>query len=91
MYALFFTLIKINYRNKGLINTKFKTFEDVKEVYGEGNLIKLCNIKQILAYAKMNVQPKWITEGYDNKLIGYYFKPETEMAWKYWKESKPEK
>jgi len=74
-----------------LITIKFKTFEDVKQVYGEENLIKLCNLKQILAYAKMNVQPKWIDEGYNGKLLGYYFKPETEMAWKYWKENKPEK
>jgi hypothetical protein len=72
-----------------LIIIKFKTFEDVKQVYGEENLIKLCNLKQIVFYAKMNVQPKWVGGGYSGKLIGYYFKPETEMAWKYWKQSKP--
>jgi len=84
MYALFFT----NF-NKGMIIIKFKTFDDVEKVYGKENLIKLCNLKQILFYSKMNVQPKWIAEGYKGKLIGYYFKPETEMAWKYWKENKP--
>lgn len=86
-----FYAYKINYRNKGLIITKFKTFDDVKQVYGEENLIKLCNLKQIVFYAKMNVQPKWLDSGYDDKLIAFYFKPETEMAWKYWRENKPKK
>lgn len=90
MYTLFFTILKKN-KKKGMIIIKFKSLDDVKKVYGEENLIKLCNIKQIVTYAKMNVQPKWITEGYDNKLIAYYFKPETEMAWKYWREKKMKK
>ena len=72
-----------------MIRIKFKTLDDVKQVYGESNLIRLCNIRQILFYAKNGVQPKWIDEGFDNKLIAYYFTPETEMAWKYWKENKP--
>lgn len=67
---------------------KCKTFEDVKEVYGESNLIKLCNIKQIVQYAVMKCQPVWIDEGYNGKLIAYYYKPETEKAWKYWKNNK---
>lgn len=73
--------------NKQLL--KCKTFEDVKDVYGENNLIKLCNIKQIVLYAKMNCQPVWLDEGYDGKLIAYYYKPETEKAWNYWKAGKP--
>ena len=67
---------------------KCKNFEDVKEVYGEENLIKICNIKQILQYAKMKCQPVWIDEGYNEKLIAYYYKPETTMAWEYWKNNK---
>ena len=67
---------------------KCKTFEDVKDVDGEDNLIKLCNIKQIVQYAKMKCQPVWIDEGYDGKLIAYYYKPETEKAWNYWKNNK---
>ncbi len=67
---------------------KCKTFDDVKDVYGEDNLIKLCNIKQIVMYAKMNCQPVWLDEGYDGKLIAYYYKPETEKAWNYWKTNK---
>lgn len=72
-----------------MIRIKFKDFDDVKKVYGEDKLIKLCNLKQITTYAKMGVQPKWLDEGMDGKLICYYFAPETEMAWKYWKENKP--
>ncbi len=64
---------------------KCKTLDDVKEVYGEDNLIKLCNIKQIVMYAVMKCQPVWIDEGYEGKLIAYYYKPETEKAWNYWK------
>ena len=67
---------------------KCKSFEDVKEVYGEDNLIKLCNIKQIVQYAVMKCQPVWIDEGYDGKLIAYYYKPETEKAWNYWRNNK---
>ena len=69
---------------------KCKTFEDVKTVYGEENLIKLVNIKQIVMYAKMNCQPVWIDEGFDGKLVAYYVRSETDMAWKYWKSHKPE-
>lgn len=68
---------------------KCKTFEDVKQVYGEKNLIKLVNIKQIVQYAKMQCQPVWIDEGFDGKLVAYYVRSETEMAWSYWKSHKP--
>lgn len=67
---------------------KCKSLEDVKEVYGEENLIKLCNIKQIVRYAVMKCQPVWIDEGYNGKLIAYYYKPETEKAWNYWKNNR---
>lgn len=50
---------------------------------------RICNIKQILTYAKMKVQPVWIDEGYGGRLIAYYFIPETKAAWKYWLENKP--
>lgn len=70
---------------------KYKSFDHVQEVYGKDNLCKICNLKQILTYAKMNVQPVWIDEGFNGKLIAYYFIPETEMAWKYWRENKPDK
>lgn len=67
---------------------KCKTFEDVKKVYGEENLIKIVNLKQIVTYTRY-CQPVWISEGYDGKLLCYYFKPETDLAWEYWKETKP--
>ena len=69
---------------------KCKSLEDVYSVYGEENLIKICNIKQIITYATMKCQPVWIDEGYGSKLIAYYFKPETTLAWEYWKNNKPE-
>lgn len=69
---------------------KCKTYEDVQKVYGKENLIKIVNIKQITTYAKMLCQPVWIDEGYDGKLVAVYFKPETNMAWEYWRSHKAE-
>lgn len=69
---------------------KCKTFEDVIDTYGRDNLIKICNIKQIVKYAVLKCQPVWIDEGYGGKLIAYYFKPETDKAWDYWKTNNKE-
>lgn len=66
-----------------------KSLEDVKNVYGEDNIIKIVNIKQIILYAKMQCQPVWIDEGYSGKLVAYYVRSETDMAWEYWKRSDP--
>lgn len=68
---------------------KFKSLDDVKRTYGEENLICIVNIRQILQYAKLSVQPKWIAEGHGGKLIAYYFIPETRLAWQYWLENNP--
>ena len=65
-----------------------KTLQDAIMVYGETNLIKLCNIKQIVKYATLGCQPILIDEGYDGKLIAYYHKPETVQAWNYWKNNR---
>ena len=64
---------------------KFKSFDDVIKVYGKENIIKLVNIKQIVQYAKMQCQPVWIDEGYNGKLVAYYYRPETQLAWEYWR------
>ncbi len=68
--------------------SRCKTYKEIKETYGEENLVKLCNIKQIIIYAKMECQPVWIDEGYEGKLIAYYYKPETKNAWNYWRNNK---
>lgn len=65
----------------------FRSLEEVYECYGKENILKIVNIRQILFYAKCKCQPKWIDESeYDNKLVAYYFKPETDICWKRWKE-----
>ena len=87
MLSLFFT-VSAQEEGESENLLKCRTFEDVKEIYGEDNLIKLCNIKQIVQYAVMKCQPVWIDEGYNGKLIAYYYKPETEKAWNYWKNNK---
>lgn len=66
---------------------RFKTKDDVFKVYGEENLVKIVNIKQIVTYATMNCQPVWIDEGEGGRMVAWYFAPETKMAWKYWKET----
>ena len=78
---------KLCYRHfiQEMVESYEKCHEVAKEIYGEDNLIKLCNIKQIVQYAVMKCQPVWLDEGYNGKLIAYYYKPETEKAWNYWK------
>lgn len=66
------------------------TWKIIGEAKGKTNLCKICNIKQIITYAKLGVQPVWIDEGYGGKLIAYYFIPETKVAWKYWLENRPD-
>lgn len=68
---------------------KCKTFEDVVKVYGKENLVKVVNIRQIVTYAKMKCQPVWIDEGYEGKLVAFFYKPESSLAWEYWKSNKP--
>ena len=68
---------------------KCKSFDDVIQTYGEDNIIKIVNLKQILTYARMKCQPVWIDEGFDGKLVAYYFIPETKTAWKYRLENDP--
>jgi hypothetical protein len=69
---------------------KCKDFKDVEKIYGEENLIKIVNLKQIVFYAKMKCQPVWIDEGLDGKLVAFYYAPETKMAWEYWRAKKPD-
>lgn len=68
-----------------------KNLEDVKKIYGDDNIVKIVNLKQIVFYAKMCCQPVWIDEGFAGKLVAYYVRQETEMAWEYWKRNDPKK
>ena len=70
-------------------NIKFKTFQDVEEVYGKENLVKIVNLKQILFYCKNGLQPVFIDEGHQGKLVAWFHKPSTSMVWKYWKDNDP--
>lgn len=72
-------------------NIKFKTFQDVEEVYGSENLVKIVKLKKILFYCKNGLQPVFVDEGYQGKLVAWFHKPSTAMLWKYWKESNPNK
>ena len=69
----------------------FESFTEVVECYGKENLVPITNIKQIIFYARMNVQPKWILESEKNKghIVCYYFKPESEVCYRKWTENRP--
>lgn len=66
-----------------------ESLDDAKRIYGENNLIKIVNIKQIVMYTHY-CQPVFIDEGYSGKLVCWYFKNETDEAWRRWLENKPE-
>lgn len=70
-------------------NIKFKTLNDVEEAFGIENIVKIVNIKQILFYVKNGLQPVFIDEGYNGKLVAYFHKPSTSILWRYWRESDP--
>lgn len=64
---------------------KFKTYEDVKKYYTQEQLCTLCNIKQIVFYAKHGCQPLILDEGWDGKLLAIYDIEETKPVWEIWK------
>lgn len=67
---------------------RFKTYEDLKKYYSEHELCTLCNIKQIVFYAKQGCQPLIIDEGWDGKLLAIYDIQETKNVWEIWKSQK---
>ena len=73
------------------IKLKFETIEEAKECYGEGNLIPISQIKQILFYAKCGCQPKfiWESEKELGKIVGWYLRVETSFANKKWADNRP--
>lgn len=67
---------------------KFKNYEDVKKYYTQEQLCTLCNIKQIVFYAKQGCQSLIIDEGWDGKLLAIYDIQETKNVWEIWKSQK---
>lgn len=64
---------------------RFKSYAEVKRHYTDDELCTLCNIKQIVFYAKNHVQPLIIDEGWDGKLLAIYDIDETKDIWNQWK------
>lgn len=64
---------------------KFRTYADVKKHYKDEDLCTLCNIKQIVFYAKHGCQPLIIDEGWDGKLLAIYDINDTKPVWEMWK------
>ncbi len=71
---------------------KFSSLEEAKKCYGEDNLIAIDFIKQLLFYAKLGCQPKfiWESEKQGGKIVAWYLKAETQYANNKWRETKPE-
>jgi len=65
--------------------------DEAKKCYGEDNLVPITNIKQIIFYAKHGCQPKfiWESEKEENKIVAWFFKPETEYIYKRWIANRP--
>lgn len=67
---------------------RFNSYKEVKNHYTDDELCTLCNIKQIVFYAKNHVQPLIIDEGWDGKLLAIYDKRATKEVWEIWKSQK---
>lgn len=70
---------------------KLKTLEDVKYIYGADDLVKIVNIKQILFYTRNGLQPVFVEEGYNSKLVAWFCKSDTKDLWGKWLENDPNK
>lgn len=70
---------------------KFETIEEVKHYLGSENLVAITNLKQIIFYCKLNIQPQWIDESIENegRIVAYYLKSESQFAFKKWQDNRP--
>lgn len=71
----------------------FSSLKEVAECYGMENLVPVTNLQQILFYVRrFGLQPKWIDESTENKghIVCYYLKQETCLAYKKWKDNRPQ-
>lgn len=63
----------------------FKTVDECKAKYKKDQVVILCNVKQIVFYAKLGCQPLVLGEGFDGRLIAVYEKQKTQVAWNKWR------
>lgn len=65
---------------------KFDTLQEVKEYYGERNLVPIDYIKQQIFYAKKGIQPKFVceNENENGRLTCWYLKSETKNVYEEW-------
>ena len=63
----------------------FKTLDECKKKYKKDQVVVLCNVKQIVFYAKLGCQPLVLGEGYDGKLIAVYDKAQSKDVWNKWR------
>lgn len=68
---------------------KCESLERAKEVYGEENLVRIVNLRQIVTYVR-EVQPVWVDEGYNGKLTCWFEKSATKSVWEKWKNTTPD-
>lgn len=78
---------------KEVLIIKFTNLEEAKKCYGEESLIPISEIRQIIYYAKVGCQPKfvWESEKQDGKIVAWYLRSETIYARNRWQETKPVK
>lgn len=71
----------------------FSTLDEAIECYGRNNLIPIDNLKQIIFYTQLGLQPKCVfeTEGKPGRITAWFHKGETQYAYQQWKENRPVK
>lgn len=67
-------------------NMQFRNLEDCIECYGRGNLVAIDNLKQVILYCQMGVQPKFVCENETKrgKMAFWYLKSESNYCYKRW-------
>lgn len=64
---------------------KLISYKQAITQYGEENLCKLVNPKQVLTYLKHNCHPISYMTGYDNKDVFVFLKSDTSELYELWK------
>lgn len=72
---------------------QFDTLENCFECYGRGNLVAIDNLKQVILYCQMGVQPKFVYENETKpgKMAFWYLKSESNYCYKKWLEQNKSK
>lgn len=91
---LLFPFFYYRYKKVQIISRlKLKTLQDVKDCYGEDNLIPIDFLPQLIFYTSKGVQPVYVCESEKEdkkgKIAYWFLKSETQWVYKKWNENRP--